>query len=362
LEAVTETKYVGKWNEQEVLDRIEHVRRQAPRIRDEAINMSHGAGGKATHTLIEALFQPAFGNSMGDQAIFDVNGSSLAVTTDTYVVSPLFFPGGNIGELAINGTVNDLAVGGAEPLYITCGFVLEEGLEVALLRQVVEAMAAAAEAAGVKLVAGDTKVVPRGKGDKIFINTTGIGLIPEPDRLGIGKVITGDAILVSGPIGDHGTAIMLARGDLDIETDLESDTAAVHTLCAAMMSAGDVHFMRDATRGGVGTVLNEIAREANLGIAIREDAVPVRDEVRGAAEILGIDPLYVANEGRVVAVVAGGEIGAVLDACRAHPLGDRASVIGEVLAEPPGMVFMHTAFGGSRVVDMLIGDPLPRIC
>jgi len=345
-----------------VLDRIESVRRRAPRIRDEAINMAHGAGGKATHTLVEALFQPAFGNPSGDQALLEVGGTTLAVTTDSYVVSPIFFPGGDIGELAVNGTVNDLAVGGAEPLCITAGFILEEGLGVDVLRRVVESMAAAADAAGVRLLAGDTKVGPRGKGDLLFVNTTGLGLVREPHRLGVPRVRAGDAVLVSGTVGDHGTAIMLARGDLDLETDLESDTAALNTLCAEMLKAADVHLMRDATRGGVATVLNELAREADLAVAVREDAIPVRDEVRGAAEILGIDPLYVANEGKLVAFVAAPDARAVLAAMRAHPVGANAAIIGEVLPEPPGMVFMHTAFGGSRVVDMLIGDPLPRIC
>jgi hydrogenase expression/formation protein HypE len=358
----SESSRVGRWSEQEVLDRIESVRRRAPRIREEAITMSHGAGGRATHTLVEALFQAAFGNPSGDQASFEVAGSTLAVTTDSYVVSPLFFPGGDIGELAVNGTINDLAVGGAEPLCITAGFILEEGLAMDVLRRVVESMARAAGAAGVRLLAGDTKVVPRGKGDGLFVNTTGVGVVREPGRLAASRVAAGDAVLVSGTIGDHGTAIMLARGDLDIESDLESDTAALHGLCEAALAAGDVHLMRDATRGGVATVLNELAVEASLGIVLREDAIPVRDEVRGAAEILGIDPLYVANEGKLVAVVGADSADAVLAAMRAHPLGRDAAAVGSVLAEPPGMVFMHTAFGGSRVVDMLIGDPLPRIC
>jgi hydrogenase expression/formation protein HypE len=353
---------VGKWSEQEVLERIESIRRRAPKLRDDTITMAHGAGGKATHTLIEALFRPAFGTPPGDAALIAAAGGTLAVTTDTYVVSPLRFPGGDIGELAVNGTVNDLAVGGAEPLCITAAFVLEEGLEIATLRRVAESMAAAAAGAGVPLIAGDTKVVPRGKADLLFVNTTGVGQVREPDRLGVARVRPGDRVLVSGTIGDHGTAIMLARGDVDLETDLESDTAPVHRLCQAAMAAGDVHLMRDATRGGVATVLNELAAEAGVAVAVREDALPIRDEVRGAAEILGIDPMYVANEGKVVMVVAENGAEAVLSALRADPLGERAAVIGEVREEPPGMVFMHTSFGGSRVVDMLIGDPLPRIC
>ena len=353
---------IAKWSEQEVLDRIESVRRRAPKIRDEAINMSHGAGGKATHTLVEALFRPAFNSPSGDQALFELDGQVLAVTTDSYVVSPIFFPGGDIGELAVNGTVNDLAVGGAEPIALTAGFIIEEGLAVEELRRVVESMARAAAAVGVPLLAGDTKVVPRGKGDRIFINTTCVGVVRQPGRLGVANVRAGDVVLVSGTVGDHGTAIMLARGDLEIEADLVSDTAALNTLCRAMLDAGDVHLMRDATRGGVATVLNELAQEAQLAVAIWEERIPVRDEVRGAAEILGIDPLYMANEGKLVAIVAAADAEGVLATMRAHPLGSQAASIGEIRPEPPGMVFMHTAFGGSRVVDMLIGDPLPRIC
>ena len=358
----SQSSRVGKWSEQEVLERIEAVRQRAPKLRDDAINMAHGAGGKATHTLIEALFQASFGNPAGDAAPFAVGDHTLAVTTDSYVVSPLFFPGSDIGELAINGTVNDLAVAGAEPLCVTAGFILEEGVEVEVLRRVAESMGRAAAVAGVRLLAGDTKVVPRGKGDLLFVNTSGVGLVAEPDRLGVPRVQAGDRVLVSGTLGDHGTAIMLARGDLDLETDLESDSAPLHTLCRAAMEAGDVHLMRDATRGGVATVLNELAREAALAVAIREEAIPIRDEVRGAAEILGIDPLYVANEGKLVAFVAEDDAEAVLAALRSHPLGAEAAIVGEVRPEPPGLVFMHTAFGGSRVVDMLIGDPLPRIC
>ncbi|HLH68954.1 MAG TPA: hydrogenase expression/formation protein HypE [Candidatus Dormibacteraeota bacterium] len=358
----SESSRIGKWSEQEVLERIEAIRRRAPRLRDEAINMSHGAGGRATHTLVEALFRPAFDTPGGDAALAALDGRTLAVTTDSYVVSPLFFPGGDIGELAVNGTVNDLAVAGARPLYLTASFILEEGLTVETLRRVVESMARAAARAGVQLVAGDTKVVPRGKADLLFVTTTGVGLVADPGRLGASQVRAGDAVLVSGTVGDHGTAILLARGDLDLETDLASDTAPLHGLCEALLEAGEVHLMRDATRGGVATVLNELAVEAQVAVAIREEAIPIRDEVRGAAEILGIDPMYMANEGKLVAVVAAADAEAALAAMRAHPLGREAAIIGEVRAEPPGMVFMHTAFGGSRVVDMLIGDPLPRIC
>ena len=358
----SDSSRVGKWSEQEVLDRIESIRRRAPRLRDETINMAHGAGGKASHTLVEALFRATFGNPSGDAGLLELDGQTLAVTTDTYVVSPLFFPGGDIGELAVNGTVNDLAVTGALPLCITAGFVLEEGLPVETLRRVAESMGDAARRAGVRLLAGDTKVVPKGKGDLLFVNTTGVGQVLQPGRLDPSRVTAGDAVLVSGTVGDHGTAIMLARGDLDLEAELESDTAPLHELCAAALEAGDVRVMRDATRGGVATVLNELAAETQLAVAMREEAIPVRDEVRGASEILGLDPLYMANEGKLVAVVAPADVEAVLAALRRHPLGRQAALIGEIRAEPPGMVFMHTAFGGSRVVDMLIGDPLPRIC
>jgi hydrogenase expression/formation protein HypE len=352
----------GKWSEQEVLDRIESIRRRAPRLREEAITMAHGAGGRASRALVEAVFRPAFGSPAGDAALAAVDGATLALTTDSYVVSPLFFPGGDIGELAVNGTVNDLAVAGARPLYVTCAFILEEGLATDTLRRVTASMAAAAERAGVRLLAGDTKVVPRGKGDLLFVNTTGVGVVPEPDRLGVGRVRPGDRLLFSGTVGDHGTAILLARGDLDLETDLESDTAPLDGLCAAVLGAGDVHLMRDATRGGVATVLNELAMETELAVAVDEAAIPVRDEVRGAGEILGIDPLYMANEGKLVAVVAAADADRVLAAMRAYPLGRQAAAVGEVRAEPRGMVFMRTAFGGSRVLDMLVGDPLPRIC
>ncbi len=355
------------WTEQEVLERIDKIRRRKPtRVRDDFITMAHGAGGKATHTLIQALFEPILHNplleQLGDQAIFSVDGVTLALTTDSYVVSPIIFPGGDIGELAVNGTVNDLAVGGATPLYLSAAVILEEGLDIPTLTRIVESMRRAADRAGVAIVTGDTKVVPRGKGDRIFINTTGVGVVRQPGRLGIDKVRPGDAVLINGTVGDHGTAVLIARGDLDLEVELESDTAPMHTLVDAILEAGDVHFMRDATRGGVATVLNEIARQRDVGIAVEEKLIPVRAEVRGAAEILGIDPLYMANEGRLVAVVGADDRDRILDAMRNHPLGEQAAQIGEIRTEPTGMVFLRTAFGGTRVIDMMIGDPLPRIC
>ncbi len=357
--------------EQRVLERIAEIRKRKPLLRETAITMSHGAGGKASHTLTAAVFADILDNpvlaQLGDQAILRVpglNGARLAMTTDSFVVSPLFFPGGDIGELAINGTVNDLAVGGAIPLAISAAFILEEGLDIGVLRRVVESMRRAADAAGVSVVTGDTKVVPRGKADQLFITTTGVGLVAQPDRLGIDRVATGDAVLLSGAMGNHGATVMLARGDVDLEADtLASDTMALNGLTAALLDAGiDVHFMRDATRGGVATVLNEIAQQAGLAVAIDEDALPVHDVVRGVAEILGIDPLYIANEGKLVAMVAAEDAQRALALMRSRPEGQEAAIIGEVRAEPDGMVFIRTGFGGTRVVDMLIGDPLPRIC
>lgn len=356
--------------EQRVLERIAEIRRRRPTLRESSITMSHGAGGKATHTLVQALFADILANphldELGDQAVVDVAGldGGIAITTDSFVVSPLFFPGGDIGELAVNGTINDLAVGGAEPICLAAAFILEEGLDVAVLRRVVESMRAAADRAGVCIVTGDTKVVPRGKADQLFITTTGIGLVRTVGRVGFARVMAGDVVLLSGAMGDHGSTVMLARGDVDLEAvALRSDTMPLHGLVAAVFDAGiDVHFMRDATRGGVATVLNEIAQQACVAVAIDEDSLPVHDAVRGVAEILGIDPLYIANEGKLVAIVAAGDAQRALAVMRARPEGAEAAAIGQVLAEPPGMVFIRTGFGGTRVVDMLIGDPLPRIC
>jgi hydrogenase expression/formation protein HypE len=329
--------------------------------------MSHGSGGKATHTLIEAIFLDAFRNPLleplEDAAQLQVNGSRLALTTDSYVVKPLFFPGGDIGDLAVNGTVNDLSVAGATPLYLSAGFILEEGFPVADLSRVAESMRDAAAAAGVHIVTGDTKVVEKGKADGCYINTAGIGLIERDVSLGVARARPGDAIIVSGPIGDHGITIMLARGELDIEADISSDTAPLNGLVAALLDAvPGVRAMRDATRGGVATILNEIAKAADVGVLVSEDDIPVRAEVRGASELLGIDPMYVACEGRMVAVVPGNEADRAVAALRAHPLGGQAAVIGYVRDEQPGIVQLKTAFGGTRIVDLLVGDPLPRIC
>jgi hydrogenase expression/formation protein HypE len=353
--------------EQQVLDRIDRARRRRPVVREERITMSHGSGGKATHTLIEAIFLDAFRNPLleplEDSARLLINAAPVALTTDSYVVSPLFFPGGNIGDLAVNGTVNDLSVAGATPLYLSAAFILEEGFAVADLMRVTESMRAAATAAGVHIVTGDTKVVQKGKADGCYINTAGVGLIERDVTLGVAQARPGDTILVSGPIGDHGVTIMLARGELDIEADLRSDTAPLNGLVASLLEAAPgVRALRDATRGGVATILNEIATSAGVGVLVREEAIPVRAEVRGAAELLGIDPMYVACEGRLVAVVAGDQAERALTALRSHPLGEQAAIIGQVTAGPPGIVQLKTTFGGTRIVDLLVGDPLPRIC
>jgi hydrogenase expression/formation protein HypE len=357
----------GPEREQQVLDRIDKARRRRPKVREERITMAHGSGGKATRTLVEAVFVDAFSNvlldPLEDAAQLHVNGSRVALTTDSYVVSPLFFPGGDIGDLAVNGTVNDLAVSGATPLYLSAGFILEEGFPVADLTRIVASMKAAAETAGVQVVTGDTKVVQKGKADGCYINTAGIGVIEHDVSLGVANAQPGDVIIVSGPIGEHGVTIMLARGELDIEADLTSDTAPLNGLIADLLSATTgVRALRDATRGGVATILNEVATSAGVGVRVNEDAIPVSTVVRGASELLGIDPMYVACEGRLVAVVAPDQAATALAALRAHPLGAQAAVIGEVTEEPPGAVLLKTAFGGTRIVDLLVGDPLPRIC
>ncbi|MGE3659776.1 MAG: hydrogenase expression/formation protein HypE [Pseudonocardia sp.] len=347
---------------------MEKARRRRPKVREERITLAHGAGGKATHTLIEAVFVEAFRNPelerLEDGAALGIDGARLAFTTDSYVVSPLFFPGGDIGDLAVNGTVNDLAMCGARPLHLSCGFILEEGFAVADLQRIVASMAAAAQAAGVQIVTGDTKVVERGKADGCFVTTAGVGVRERDLVLSAAGARPGDRVLVSGPIGDHGVTIMLARGELDISADLVSDTAPLHAIAAALLDAGGdgVRCLRDATRGGVATICNEFATASQVAVVLDEAAVPVRPIVTGASEMLGIDPLYVACEGRFVAVVAPDRADAALAALRAHPLGDGAAIIGTIADDPPGMVLLKTAFGGTRIVDMLVGDPLPRIC
>lgn len=337
------------------------------------IVLGHGSGGKLSAELIEKVFVSRFRNptleKMDDQAVLEISGARLAFTTDSFVVTPIFFPGGDIGSLAVNGTVNDLAVGGAKPLYLAAAFILEEGLQAADLARVVDSMALAAENAGVQLVTGDTKVVNRGKGDKIFITTTGIGLVDRGTRLSADRARPGDKILLSGYIGDHGITILSQRENLEFESALESDCAALHGLVRAMLDEAEaagaiesVRVMRDPTRGGVATVLNEISGRSRVGMVLREREIPVREAVRGACEMLGLDPLYVANEGKLVAIVAPEIAERVLAAMRRHPLGAESRMIGEVVEQHPGMVLMKTSVGGTRVVDVMFGEQLPRIC
>jgi len=329
--------------------------------------LAHGGGGKLTHRLIEKVFVPAFKNPLLEQrhdgAVFNVNGSRLAFSTDSYVVRPLFFPGGDIGSLAVNGTVNDLAMCGARPLYLSVGLILEEGLPVETLWRVVQSMRRAADEAGVQLVTGDTKVVDKGKGDGIFINTAGIGVIEHDVQIAPAGVRPGDVVLVNGDIGRHGIAIMAVREGLEFESEIESDSAAVSGLVMDLLNAGiDVHCMRDLTRGGMASALVEIAEASNTHIGLDERAIPVREDVQGACEMLGLDPLYVANEGRFIAFVAPHDAERALELMRSHPLGTGASIIGRVSESPARLVTMKTQIGASRVVDMLSGEQLPRIC
>jgi hydrogenase expression/formation protein HypE len=354
--------------EQRVLDTLEQNRRRLPKFDASRIDMSHGAGGKATHKLIEGLLLPAFENPalapLSDAALLPFGDARLALTTDSFVVRPLVFPGGSIGELAVNGTVNDLAVSGATPLGLSAALIIEEGLDTEILRREVEAMARSAEKAGVSVATGDTKVVERGKGDGLYVITTGVGIAEPELNLSSASVRPGDKILCSGTLGDHGAAILIARGDLELEAEILSDTRPLPPLVQALKeSAGPgLRFMRDPTRGGVGTVLNELARDSGYGVVLWEEKLPVRDVVNGACEILGIDPLYVANEGKLLAVVAPEAADAALEALHSVEGGEEASIIGEVREEPARMVLMHTGFGGTRMIDMLVGDPLPRIC
>jgi hydrogenase expression/formation protein HypE len=346
--------------EREVLEAVERRRRLRPKLKDELVTLSHGAGGKATHALVEALFLEELANPLLEQRADATVVDGLAVTTDSFVVKPLFFPGGDIGGLAVNGTVNDLAAAGARPLALTAAFVIEEGFPVADLRLIAASMGAAARAAGVAVAAGDTKVVERGKGDGVYVTTTGVGVVEH--ELGPHLVRPGDCVLVSGTLGDHGIAVMVARGGLELELELESDTAPLWELARALLGVEGVRWLRDPTRGGLATTLNELALATGLGVALDETALPLRPEVVGACEILGLDPLYVANEGKLAAVVAPDAADAALAALHRHPLGRDGAIVGEVRAEPERMVVLETSFGGSRVVDMLVGDPLPRIC
>jgi hydrogenase expression/formation protein HypE len=340
---------------------IERVRAKPLRFRDERVTMAHGAGGKATQALVEGLLAPAFGmNELADAAAID----GLALTTDSFVVRPIRFPGGSIGELAVNGTVNDLAVAGARPLALTLSLVLEEGLGAQDLRAEVEAIARAAESADVQVVAGDTKVVERGRCDSMYICTTGLGRVDPRARLSPSALRPGDRVIVSGSVGEHGTAIMLARGEFELAAEIESDTQPLWRAVDALLDAAgsELRCIRDATRGGVASVLNELARASGVAVVVREAAVPVHPAVAGACEILGIDPMYVANEGRLVAFVSPEAVDDALAALTSVPGCEHAAEIGEVKTEPPGLVLVETAFGGRRVMDMLVGDPLPRIC
>ena len=331
------------------------------------IVMGHGGGGKLSADLIDHLFVPAFANTtlatLGDAAVLDAPGSRLAFTTDSFVVRPLFFPGGSIGDLAVNGTVNDLAMSGARPLYLTAGFILEEGLPLTTLGSIVACMAAAARAAGVTIVAGDTKVVDRGHGDGVYINTSGLGLVPPGVAVGPDRARPGAVVLVSGTLGDHGVAIMSVRAGIEFETVIMSDCAPLADLVGTLFAASpEIHVLRDPTRGGLASSLNEIARSSQVGILLEERAIPVRPEVSAACEFLGLDPLYVANEGKLIAIVAPAAADAVLAALRRHPLGRDAARIGHVTADYPGRVAAATPLGATRLVDLPIGELLPRIC
>jgi hydrogenase expression/formation protein HypE len=360
-----------------LFERVERARRRKHKLRDEQITLAHGSGGRAMHELVEGLFLEYFRNPtlelLEDQAVVEVaNGdgpSRLAFTTDSYVVTPIFFPGGDIGKLAVNGTVNDVAMSGAVPLYLSVGFILEEGLPIADLKRVLESMREAAAVAGVQVVTGDTKVVEKGTADKLFINTSGIGVLDPSVNLSASNALPGDKVIVSGTIGDHGTTIMIARGELELETQIETDSAPLNSLVAGMLdeakqldASGSVRCLRDPTRGGLATTLNEIAMSSEVCIQIEEDRIPIREEVHGACEILGLDPLYVANEGKLIAVVSAEVADAIVARMRTNTYGRDACIIGEVKTEPRRIVSMLTGFGGTRIVDMLTGEQLPRIC
>lgn len=368
-EHVTEYLSSGpSFRENEVIERIETFRKRRPRLRETVITLAHGAGGKASAALVDAVFVEAFRNphleSLGDGAVIALpGGPRIAMSTDSFVVQPLRFPGGSIGHLAVHGTINDLAMAGAVPSWLTAAFVLEEGFPIDDLRDIVADMAAAALDADVQIVTGDTKVVPKGAADGMFVTTSGVGIVPDGRELSPQNVRPGDKLLISGTIGDHGMAVMLARGDLAIEADIASDTASVSALVEHLLEvAPSTRWLRDPTRGGVGTVCNELAQACGFAVVLEENRLPVRSEVAGACEMLGIDPLYVANEGKFLAVVDPGEAEDALVALRSHPDGRDATDIGHITEEPAATVVLRTGFGGTRIVDMLVGDPLPRIC
>jgi hydrogenase expression/formation protein HypE len=331
------------------------------------ILLGHGSGGKMTAELLTRCFLPAFGNEIldkrDDQAVVAIDGVRLALTTDAYVVTPLFFPGGDIGDLAVNGTVNDLAMAGARPLYLAASFILEEGFALADLERIVASMRKAAEAANIAIVTGDTKVVDRGKADGCFVTTTGVGVIEHGRTISADRARPGDVVVLSGPIAEHGMAIMAARADLELETPVTSDTAALHRLVLDVLATGaDVHCLRDPTRGGVATALNELAQRSGVGIVLDESCIPIAEPVRGVCELLGLDPLYVANEGKLLAIVPAADATRVLEAMARHPEGRQARVIGTVVADAARLVVLETTIGGRRIVDMLVGEQLPRIC
>ena len=338
-----------------------------PILSHDTVQLAHGAGGKLSNEMIDKIFLPRFLNTtlekMEDQAILENPGGRIAFSTDTFVVDPIFFPGGDIGDLAINGTVNDVAMSGAQPKFLSVGFILEEGLPFETLHRIVLSMEAAAKAAGVQVVAGDTKVVNRGSCDKLFINTTGFGFVPDSVNISAANLKPGDKIILSGTLADHGMAVMTSREGLSFQSTVLSDTAGLNHLVADMLNVSkDIHALRDPTRGGLATSLNEFAATSNVGIQLEDDKIPVKDDVRGACEILGIDPLYVANEGKLVAVVPPDIANDMLEAMKKNPAGENASIIGEVTDQHPGVVALRTGLGANRIVDMPVGEQLPRIC
>lgn len=342
------------------------------KFRGKTITLAHGAGGKAMHDLINEVFVAGFASPelalLEDQARFGLSelaqlGDRLAMTTDSYVVDPLFFPGGDIGKLAVTGTVNDLAVGGAKPLYLTCSMIIEEGFSVDDLQKIVASMKSTADSAGIRIVTGDTKVVPKGAADKLFINTAGIGVIPSGCNILASRAQAGDVVIINGYIGDHGAAIVDARGELALEISTLTDCQPLNSLISEMLtSCPDIHCMRDATRGGLATVLNEFAESSGVGIRLEQNNIPVRDEVRGVCELLGLDPLYLANEGKLVAIVAAEDADRLIATMQKHPDGKHSTIIGKVETSPQGKVILSTGFGGDRIIDMLVGEQLPRIC
>ncbi|UCG80067.1 MAG: hydrogenase expression/formation protein HypE [Desulfobacterales bacterium] len=334
---------------------------------EDTITLDHGSGGRASHELVRGVFLPQFKNALleglDDSTVFEIGGQKLAISTDSYTVDPIFFPGGDIGCLAVNGTVNDVAMRGAVPCFLSVGFIIEEGFPMADLNRILASMKRAAAEAGVQIIAGDTKVVNRGGADKIFINTSGVGVIKGKTDISGKNARVGDTILVSGTMGDHGVTILSKRGGLSFEAPIESDSAPLHGLVAAIMSLSDqIHVMRDPTRGGLATSLNEIAIQSNVGIELFEDQIPVHESVLGACEILGLDPLYIANEGKLIAIVGPEDADKVLNCMKAHPYGTEAAIIGRVVSQDQGRVFMKTGVGGTRILDMLAGEQLPRIC